>query len=76
VSTGKITHVHSLEALFDWLKQKTSQVLESSAKKEKLLSRCKVISGQPAPCTCVEIKKATEVANTNGCSISASFAKE
>ena len=35
VSTGEITHVHSLEALFDWLKQKTSQVLESSAKKEK-----------------------------------------
>jgi hypothetical protein len=35
VSTGEVAHMHSLEALFDWLKQKTSQVLESSAKKEK-----------------------------------------
>jgi hypothetical protein len=35
VSTGETTRMHSLEALYDWLKQKTSQVIESSAKKEK-----------------------------------------
>ena len=25
VSTGEIVHVHNLEALFEWLKQKTTQ---------------------------------------------------
>ena len=30
VSTGEVTHVQDLEALFDWLKQKTAQTLEAS----------------------------------------------
>jgi hypothetical protein len=35
VSTGETIHVHGLEALFDWLKQKTFQTLEPSQKQEK-----------------------------------------
>ena len=35
VSTGETVHVHSLEALFELIKQKMDQALESSAKKEK-----------------------------------------
>ena len=35
IQAGETVHVQSLEALFDLLKQKTSQALESSAKKEK-----------------------------------------
>jgi hypothetical protein len=30
VSTGEVTHVQGLEALFDWLKQKTAQTLDAS----------------------------------------------
>jgi hypothetical protein len=30
ISTGKITHVQGLEALFDWLKEKTAQTLDAS----------------------------------------------
>jgi hypothetical protein len=33
VSTGETVHAQNLQALFDWLKQKTSQVAEPSAKK-------------------------------------------
>jgi hypothetical protein len=35
ISTGEAIHTQSLEALFDWLRQKTSQDLESPVKKEK-----------------------------------------
>jgi len=34
VSTGETVHMQSLEALFYWLKQKTSQAIEPSVKKE------------------------------------------
>ena len=30
VSTGEVTHLQGLEALFDWLKQKTVQTLDTS----------------------------------------------
>jgi hypothetical protein len=30
VSTGEVTHVQGLEALLDWLKQKTAQTLDAS----------------------------------------------
>jgi len=30
VSTGEVTHVQDLQALFDWLKQKTAQTLDAS----------------------------------------------
>jgi len=30
VSTGVTAHVYSLEALFDWLKEKTTQTLDAS----------------------------------------------
>ena len=34
VSTGETVHVHNLEALFDWLRRRTSQVIEPGAKIE------------------------------------------
>jgi hypothetical protein len=33
IATGETIHTQNLEALFDWLRQKTSQALESSGKK-------------------------------------------
>jgi hypothetical protein len=35
VSTGEVTHVQGLEALFDWLRQKTAQSLEASRENSK-----------------------------------------
>jgi len=35
ISTGKISHVQGLEALFDWLKQQTSQASEPHANKKQ-----------------------------------------
>ena len=35
VSSGETVHVHNLEALFDWLRQRTSQGTEPCAKTEK-----------------------------------------
>jgi hypothetical protein len=35
VSTGEVTHVQGLEALFDCLRQKTTQTLEASRENNK-----------------------------------------
>jgi hypothetical protein len=76
IATSETVHTPNLEALFDWLRKKTSQVLESSANKEKRVNNSKEISSHAVPCTYAETNEATDVVNPYGPSSSAQTTKE